>query len=110
MKISVETANERIDQFVTQVVIPAARRPATLVKIGFAKGLDLIKLSDEHLEKLKKATILDDDGMIDTDKLRKGMESALKLAGKIPVDDLGISLNEAETAKFLQILETGRLA
>ena len=109
MKISTETFNQRLDQFVMQVVVPAAKSAKTLARIGFAKMVGLLKLSEEQAAQLTKAGVMDEAGDIDLDLFRKGVTGAVDLAGKYPVEDLDIALNRAEVEKFLHVLETGRL-
>ena len=110
MKVTVEMFNERVGKFVDQVVVPSAKRPTTLAKIGFAKGFGMLTLSPKHAEKLQAYGIMDEAGEIDVDRLRKGAECALELAGKVPVDDLGLSFNKAEVEKFFKVLETGQVS
>lgn len=110
MKITVEMFNERVGKFVDQVVIPSVKRASTLAKIGFAKGFGLLVLSPKHVEKLQAYGAMDEAGEIDLDRLRKGADGALELAGKIPVDDLGLSFNKAEVEKFFKVLETGQVS
>ena len=109
MKITVDTFNERFDKFVMQVVVPSAKKISTLATIGFVKGIGLLKLTDETLAKLKRGGVLDDAGEIDLELFRKGIEGSLELAGKYPIEDLGITLSKAEAEKMLHVLETGSL-
>ena len=109
MKITKEKFNEYLVQYARGYIVPRAKKPATLFKLGAALGLGKLGLDAEQMQGLQDAGVADGEGNIDVDLLRKAVEGGLDLAGELYIAPLGLTLYKADVNVFLSLLETGAL-
>jgi hypothetical protein len=110
MKMKLEKFNEFISQYVRGYIVPNAKEPETLFKIGVGYGLGKIGVDGKQLADMKDAGIADADNNIDIDLLRKGLDGGIEMAGELPIKKLGISLCKADLDKFFRLVETGTIS
>ena len=109
MKLTIEKFNEYIDQFVTNVLIANAK-PQTKFKFGFLRGTGMLQVNAAQVESMKPLGIVDADGNIDIELLKKAAMSGLDAAGELYVPMLGLHFDRPDFDKFFRLCETGAIS
>ena len=112
MKVSREVASQRIDEYMMTVLLPKLKKGkednASRFKIGWAHAMGMLRVTDEQFAVAKDMGLVDGDGNIDMDLVRKGIEGGVSAAGgELFVQKLGIWLSSDDLAKFVGYVETG---
>ena len=81
---------------------------ASRFKIGFAHTMGWLRITDEQFADAKDVGLVDGDGNIDMDLVRKGVTGGLSTAGgELFVPKLGIWLSSDDLAGLMEYVETG---
>lgn len=93
MKMTIDKFNERVSKFVWQVVIPETKDVQTKCVFGAIEKMGVLRLSDKNCNTLKSLGIVGEDGSLDVDRLKLGVDGAMEagggsisLGGLIPVN------------------------
>ena len=111
MKIELQKFNGYVAQFLRSVLAPAAKSRATQFKIGWAlgSGKAAVAKDDDRFKMFVATGVMDKDGVVDVDQLRKCVEGGLELSGTLRIDELGVDVERPEIDRFFRLLETGAL-
>ena len=112
MKVSRELANQRIDEYMMKVLLPALKDQkadnAARFKIGWAHTMGMLRITDEQFADARELGLVDADGNIDMELVRKGMEGGIAaVGGELYVKKLGIWLSADDLSKMIGYVETG---
>ena len=112
MKVSREVASQRIDEYMVKILMPKLRGSkednAARFKIGFAHTMGWLRITDEQFADAKDAGLVDGDGNIDMELVRKGVEGGISAAGgELFVKKLGIWLSSDDLSGLVDYVETG---
>jgi len=112
MKVSRELASQRIDEYMTKVLLPALKDQkadnAARFKIGWAHTMGMLRITDEQFADAKELGLVDADGNIDMELVRKGVEGGIAACGgELYVKKLGIWLSADDLSKMIGYVETG---
>ena len=112
MKVSRELASQRIDEYMTKVLLPALKDHkadnAARFKIGWAHTMGMLCVTDEQFADAKELGLVDADGNIDMELVRKGVEGGIAACGgELYVKKLGIWLSADDLSKMIGYVETG---
>lgn len=109
MKVSVDKLNDCIDKFVTTVIVPGVKSPMTLFKLGVASSVGALKVTPEHVAAMKGYGLVDKEGLVDLDALKKVIYDGFDLSGSLPINQLSLTFYKADADKFFHFVETGSL-
>ena len=109
MKMTVDKFNERVRDFVWQVVIPEARDVRTKCAFGAIEKMGLLRVGEGNLETMRGLGIVDADGNVDVDRLKAGVDGALDAGGGVISTGglLHVNVPRPVTDKLFRFLETG---
>ena len=112
MKVSRELASQRIDEYMVKVLMPKLNRGkednAARFKIGWAHTMGMLRITDEQFADAKELGLVDAEGNIDMDLVRKGVDGGIAAAGgELFVKKLGIWLSADDLTKMIGYVETG---
>lgn len=112
MKVSRELAGKRIDEYVTTVLLPKLKDKkadnAARFKIGWAHAMGMLRITDEQFADMKDLGLVDEEGNIDLDLVRKGVEAGVETAGgELYVRKLGIFLSADDLTGMIDYVGTG---
>lgn len=115
MKVSRELASQRIDEYMVKVLMPKLKGGkddnAARFKIGVAHTMGWLRITDEQFADAKDAGLVDGDGNIDMELVRKGVAGGVSAAGgELFVKKLGIWLSADDLSKMVDYVETGAQA
>ena len=110
MKITTNTFNGYIEQYVRGYMIPSADKQLTKFKLGFALGTGRLAATPDMVGAAQAAGIADADGNIDIDLLKKATAAGLDAAGELPIPALGVFLNRDDIDRFFKLVETGAIS
>ena len=109
MKVSRELASQRIDEYMVKVLMPKLKGGkddnAARFKIGVAHTMGWLKITDEQFAEAKEMGLVDGEGNIDMELVRKGVAG-----GELFVKKLGIWLSADDLSKMVDYVETGAQA
>lgn len=112
MKVSRELASKRIDEYVTTVLLSKLKDKkadnAARFKIGWAHAMGMLRITDEQFADAKELGLVDAEGNIDMDLVRKGVDGGVATAGgELFVKKLGIWLSSDDLSGLMEYVETG---
>lgn len=112
MKVSREVASQRIDEYMVKVLLPRLKGGkgdnAARFNIGVAHTMGWLRITDEQFADAKNAGLVDGDGNIDMELVRKGVMGGLSTAGgELFVAKLGIWLSSDDLSGLMEYVETG---
>jgi hypothetical protein len=112
MKVSRDLASKRIDEYMTTVLMPKLKDKkadnAARFKIGWAHTMGMLRITDEQFADAKEMGLVDAEGNIDLDLVRKGVEGGIAAAGgELYIKKLGIFLSADDLSKMISYVETG---
>lgn len=112
MKVSREVASRRIDEYMTTVLLSKLKDKkadnAARFKIGWAHAMGMIRITDEQFADMKEIGLVDADGNIDLDLVRKGVKGGVETAGgELYVRKLGVFLSSDDLDGMIGYVETG---
>lgn len=112
MKVSREIASQRIDEYMTKVLLSKLKDKkadnAARFKIGWAHAMGMIRITDEQFADMKEIGLVDGEGNIDLDLVRKGVKGGIETAGgELFVEKLGIWLSSDDLSGMMDYVETG---
>ena len=112
MKVSRELASQRIDEYMTKVLLPTLKDKkadnAARFKIGWAHTMGMLRITDEQFADAKELGLVDAEGNIDMDLVRKGVDGGVAAAGgELFVKKLGVWLSADDLSKLIGYVETG---
>lgn len=112
MKVSRELASQRIDEYMMKVLLPRLKGGksdnAARFKIGFAHTMGWLRITDEQFADAKDKGLVDGDGNIDMELVRKGVAGGLSAAdGELFIEKLGIWLSSDDLSGMMDYVETG---
>jgi hypothetical protein len=81
MKMTIDKFNERVSKFVWQVVIPDTKDVPTKCVFGAMEKLGVLRLTEKNCAALKSVGIVGDDGSIDVERLKLGVNGAFEAGG-----------------------------
>lgn len=81
MKMTIDKFNERVSKFVWQVVIPDTKDVPTKCVFGAMEKLGVLRLTDKNCAALKAVGIVTDDGTVDIEQLKLGVNGAFEAGG-----------------------------
>lgn len=115
MKVSRDLASKRIDEYMTTVLLPKLKDKkadnAARFKIGWAHAMGMIRITDEQFADAKEMGLVDAEGNIDLDLVRKGVDGGIAAAGgELYVKKLGIFLSADDLSKMIDYVGTGAQA
>lgn len=112
MKVSREVASQRIDEYMVRVLMPRLRGGKddneARFKIGVAHTMGWLRITDEQFADAKDAGIVDGDGNIDMELVRKAVLGGLSASGgELFVKRLGVWLSSDDLSGMVDYVETG---
>ena len=112
MKVSREVASQRIDEYMTKVLLPRLKGGkgdnAARFKIGVAHTMGWLRITDEQFADAKDKGLVDGDGNIDMELVRKGVVGGLSAAGgELFIEKLGIWLSSDDLSGMMDYVESG---
>ena len=112
MKVSRDLASQRIDEYMMRVLLPKLKGGkndnAARFKIGFAHTMGWLRITDEQFADAKDKGLVDGDGNIDMELVRKGVVGGLSAAGgELFIEKLGIWLSSDDLSGMMDYVETG---
>ena len=105
--MKLEEFNNCIGRFFTEVVAPKAK-PNTQFKIGFAGAIGKLAVQPDQLAGMQEAGIVDKDGDVKLDLLKKGLEGGFAATKEYYVEKLGLYFSKDDLDKFIKLCETGQ--
>lgn len=99
--------NKCIGRFFAEVVSPKAK-PNTQFKIGFAGAVGRLAVQPDQLADMQAAGIVDKDGDVKLDLLKKGLEGGFAATKEYHVEKLGLYFSKDDLDKFIRLCETGK--
>ena len=81
MKMTIDKFNERVSKFLWQVVIPDTSDWRTKGALGAMERLGVFRITDKNCDTLKFLRIVDEDGNVDIEQLKVGINGALEAGG-----------------------------
>lgn len=111
MKIAVDKINECAAKYIREYLLRKATEKGVLFKLGVLIGSPRAAaiVTAKNLNSLRELGIVDENGDVDVEFLRKAIESGMQAAGDLRIDELGVNLETADVNAFFQLLETGKL-
>lgn len=113
MKVSRELASQRIDEYMVKVLMPKLKGGkddnAARFKIGVAHTMGWLRITDEQFADLKDGGLVDGEGSIDMELVRKAVNGGLTAlsGGELFVKKLGIWLSADDLSDMVDYVETG---
>lgn len=112
MKVSRELASQRIDEYMVKVLMPKLKGGkednAARFKIGVAHTMGWLKITDEQFAEAKEMGLVDGEGNVDMELVRKGVAGGVSAAGgELFVKRLGIWLSADDLSKMVDYVESG---
>lgn len=112
MKVSREVASQRIDEYMVRVLMPRLRGGKddneARFKIGVAHTMGWLRITDEQFADAKDVGIVDGDGNIDMELVRKAVLGGLSASGgELFVKRLGVWLSSDDLSGMVDYVETG---
>jgi hypothetical protein len=112
MKVSRDLASQRIDEYMVKVLMPKLNRSkednAARFRIGWAHTMGMLRITDEQFADAKELGLVDAEGNIDMELVRKGVEGGISACGgELYVKKLGIWLSADDLSKMIGYVETG---
>lgn len=110
MKVTKEKFNEIVDQYIKGALIADARSPIVKFRLGFAVGAGAFALTPDRISGLASIGIVDPEGSVDLEALKKAVYAGLDASGSLHLDVLGITLERPDADRFFRFAETGSLS
>lgn len=112
MKVTRDVASQRIDEYMTRILMPRLRGGkddnAARFKIGVAHTMGWLRITDEQFADAKDAGLVDGDGNVDMELVRKAVMGGLSASGgELFVKKLGVWLSSDDLSGMLDYVETG---
>lgn len=112
MKVSREVASQRIDEYMTRVLLPRLKGGKgdnmARFKIGVAHTMGWLRITDGQFADAKDAGLADGDGNLDMELVRKAVLGGLSASGgELYVEKLGIWLSSDDLSGLVDYVETG---
>lgn len=107
MKMTVIEFDQRLTQYVESILIPECKAPMRKFALGALIGTGKLSINVLPKGALTALGVLDGDGNVDVDLLKKAVNGGVDAAGELYVELIGLHFTKPDLDKFFSFIEKG---